>query len=318
MSAGLPGLGLGGLFFILSALAAPVREVVRTLRGQSDAASWLRVGRNFALALAMIAALEGMLRLAYLGIDLTDLGESPSASAPTVLPLVPIAITAGLLATVLGCAKSMQLVALARSQRTPLPVLAPSPRRVRALAGGFAVTACWFALLMFGASELSPVSEAGSGPAVAAGPDRDVAEAEPAPLPDGPSIAAREAIAPDGTSRSAPAAESKAAPAPGLDTAPGSSSATNSPVPATAATPDEPQSTFAAAQPAPQPEPPAATSSPSPAGADQASGPPAHAAAAANPSPPDHAGRPEHAGPPEHAGRPEHADSSAYADPTTQ
>lgn len=63
MSAGLPGLGLGGLFFILSALALPLFELARTARGESSAQSWLAVARQFGLAVAMIAAIDAVFRL---------------------------------------------------------------------------------------------------------------------------------------------------------------------------------------------------------------------------------------------------------------
>jgi hypothetical protein len=63
VSAGLPGLGLGGLFFILLALLAPFVELIRTTRGRSSVAAWRVVGRQFALALTMVAAVELTLRV---------------------------------------------------------------------------------------------------------------------------------------------------------------------------------------------------------------------------------------------------------------
>ena len=66
MSAGLPGLGLGGLFFIFSALLAPFPELWRTLRGRSDLGSWKTIGRQLAQALVMVASIDLTLRLTYL------------------------------------------------------------------------------------------------------------------------------------------------------------------------------------------------------------------------------------------------------------
>jgi len=40
MTAGLPGFGLGGVFFIISALLAPFVELIMTARGRSSRARW--------------------------------------------------------------------------------------------------------------------------------------------------------------------------------------------------------------------------------------------------------------------------------------
>jgi hypothetical protein len=81
----MPGLGLGGLFFVLSALVAPVVELRRTVRGRSSAAAWRQVGRQFAVAVVMVAVV-----------------------APFV-PWAPVGITTALLLTVLLAAKGAQL-----------------------------------------------------------------------------------------------------------------------------------------------------------------------------------------------------------------
>ncbi len=85
MSAGLPGFGLGGLFFVLSALIAPAIELGRTARGQSSARAWRQVGRQFAIATAMVAAVAWM------------------------VPLKPIGITTAVLVAILLLAKGAQL-----------------------------------------------------------------------------------------------------------------------------------------------------------------------------------------------------------------
>ena len=85
MSAGMPGLGLGGLFFVLSALFAPVVELRRTAQGRSSTTAWRQVGRQFAIAVTMVLVV-----------------------APFV-PWVPVGITAALLGSVLAVAKAAQL-----------------------------------------------------------------------------------------------------------------------------------------------------------------------------------------------------------------
>lgn len=68
MSAGLPGLGLGGIFFVLSALLAPVFELGRTFAGRSSGAAWRQVGRQFAIAVVMVIAVALAVPVALLGL----------------------------------------------------------------------------------------------------------------------------------------------------------------------------------------------------------------------------------------------------------
>ena len=109
MSAGLPGLGLGGLFFVLSALLAPVVELGRTARGRSSAGAWRQVGRQFAIAIVMIVAVELALRGLLLAGSVLGAGTDPGGQGLTALPLAPIGITAALLLAVLLGAKGAQL-----------------------------------------------------------------------------------------------------------------------------------------------------------------------------------------------------------------
>jgi hypothetical protein len=50
MTPGMPGAGIGGIFYLLSAVLMPFRELYRTLRGRSSRARWLGVGRQVGLA----------------------------------------------------------------------------------------------------------------------------------------------------------------------------------------------------------------------------------------------------------------------------
>ena len=55
MTVGLPGAGIGGLFYLLAALLMPFRELVRTLQRRSSAARWSLVGEQFAHAVGIAA-----------------------------------------------------------------------------------------------------------------------------------------------------------------------------------------------------------------------------------------------------------------------
>lgn len=84
MSPGIPGLGIASVFYVAAALLAPLREVVRTTRGDSSAARWKVVGRQFSLAIGILASLV----LLYMGFDgLIARGLSP--------PPVPFSVPGG-------------------------------------------------------------------------------------------------------------------------------------------------------------------------------------------------------------------------------
>ena len=127
MSPGLPGIGLGGLFFIVSALFAPLPELVRTARGRSSRERWAGVARNLALALVMIAAINATLWVVRAAIS----GETGGSIASA--PLVALGITAGLLILVIGCAKLAELVSRARTHwaRPPRRAMAALPESLR-------------------------------------------------------------------------------------------------------------------------------------------------------------------------------------------
>jgi hypothetical protein len=158
VSAGLPGLGLGGLFFIFSALLAPFRQLLRTLRGRSRDGDWAMIGRQFAQATVMVAAIDLALRLAYLGIAAARIGNPPSAVSSTVMPLTLIGITSALLVGVLATAKFADLAVRLRAAELPrVPNVLPRPTPLRTLALSGVVALAWLALLVAGASELSPL-----------------------------------------------------------------------------------------------------------------------------------------------------------------
>ena len=123
MSAGLPGAGLAGVFFILSALLAVPIELVRTVRGRSSRAAWLRVTRHAALALAMIAAMQ----LFFLGLSALIEQIAGKSPLPKTLPVAPVLMTLGVLVVVLSAAKALELVLRWRSEvhDRPQPVLVP-------------------------------------------------------------------------------------------------------------------------------------------------------------------------------------------------
>ena len=114
-NAGLPGTGLGGLFYILLALWMPVAELHATLRGRSSRARWRQVGTQVALAVGIIAAVAATVAV-YLRLMDTPrvLGLHGSS-----LALAPVVLAAILLS---GLVLVLRLWAriLARTQTPPL------------------------------------------------------------------------------------------------------------------------------------------------------------------------------------------------------
>ncbi|MFI5206050.1 MAG: hypothetical protein ACHQVK_03845 [Candidatus Paceibacterales bacterium] len=56
MIAGLPGTGIGGLFYLLSTLLMPFREFYLTCRGKSSIKQWKVVGLQMSLALGVVGS----------------------------------------------------------------------------------------------------------------------------------------------------------------------------------------------------------------------------------------------------------------------
>ena len=104
MTPGLPGFGLGGVFFIISALLAPFGELVLTMRGRSSRARWASVGRQLLIAVAMICAVGAL--LGFVGL-VSGVGPVQGLASFSLLPLIA---TAGLLAFILVTAKLVQLL----------------------------------------------------------------------------------------------------------------------------------------------------------------------------------------------------------------
>jgi hypothetical protein len=57
MNAGLPGTGIGGVFYLLSALLMPFYELIQTLRGQSSWSRWALLFKQLAMAAGIIGGM---------------------------------------------------------------------------------------------------------------------------------------------------------------------------------------------------------------------------------------------------------------------
>ncbi|WP_139979399.1 hypothetical protein [Nocardioides litoris] len=94
MTAGLPGTGLGGLFYLVLALWMPVHELVRTLRGRGSRERWRLALTQLDIALGIIAS------VVLVVVVLTHL--VPGARGGGVLALLAPAVALGVLAALTG------------------------------------------------------------------------------------------------------------------------------------------------------------------------------------------------------------------------
>ena len=129
MTVGIPGVGFGGIFYLIGALLMPVREVVRTARGESNVERWVVVATQWSLAAGILMALwaTGW----ALGHVLTPAllartaGAGKLAAAPhNVLKVSVFAMSLGMLAILIAGVRITHLV-LRRRGSIPVQQLTP-------------------------------------------------------------------------------------------------------------------------------------------------------------------------------------------------
>jgi len=106
MTPGVPGAGIGGLFYLASTLLLPFRSLARRLRGQPDSLTARQAVHSLAIATGVIAGLWAtgwVLALLVPNDFLRSAGTAASGSvrARTVLPVATFAVAVGTLLTVL-------------------------------------------------------------------------------------------------------------------------------------------------------------------------------------------------------------------------
>ena len=115
MTPGVPGAGIGGLFYLASALLLPFRGLLRRLRGHADPVSSRQVWHNVAMAAGVVAGLwmAGWL-LAFIVPDETlrsvTTGSGGAVSVRTVLPAATFVTAVATLVLVLGTVEIARLL----------------------------------------------------------------------------------------------------------------------------------------------------------------------------------------------------------------
>ena len=119
MTAGIPGAGIAGMFYLGSAFLMPFQEVRRAAEGQSTAMSRRLVTRHFLIALSMVATLWATaLLLEHLIMLLVS--ASTMRQLPPLLTYSAFVISSVTLVSILGGVQLMRLVLPPRNVLTPL------------------------------------------------------------------------------------------------------------------------------------------------------------------------------------------------------
>ncbi len=110
MNPGLPGIGIGGLFYILSALWMPLCEVSRRRRGDPTG-RWSLVARQFAIAVGVVAAMTGVFWALDTVFMLKQVAAHAAGKGHVIwsLRVSALLVTSGVLATVLSAVHFVRL-----------------------------------------------------------------------------------------------------------------------------------------------------------------------------------------------------------------
>ena len=135
MSVGLPGSGIGGVFYLLSALWMPVHSAQRSVRGKN--ARLRLMLRQTLLASLIVGALWGtgyLIDLVLLGAPANEslraaVGKDGGGSLPSVFRAASFAITFGTLALVLMMVQVLRFVVPRPADAAAPPSADDEPRR---------------------------------------------------------------------------------------------------------------------------------------------------------------------------------------------
>lgn len=116
MTAGLPGIGIGGIFYLLCALTMPLIELILTIQGKSNVKRWLLVGRQFSFLCLILAGFWVTGEIIRMAINLHSLLSAATSSAThhlripaNIFRIQPLFIS---LTTLCGVVLSMQVMNL--------------------------------------------------------------------------------------------------------------------------------------------------------------------------------------------------------------
>jgi hypothetical protein len=136
MFAGLPGIGVGTLFYIVMALCMPVIEIRHVMRGTSSVARWLQIARQWCFSAAIILSImiaERVLMVIFTGGGPRSLSparllnQELSTRAPQSILAAPITASLVLVAAVLLFVEIMRIIQNVRRSSDAQPATLPEP-----------------------------------------------------------------------------------------------------------------------------------------------------------------------------------------------
>jgi len=135
MFAGLPGIGVGTLFYVLMAFWMPVRELPRVIQGTSSLATWKIIVRQMFYAVSIIVTVMFAERVLLAVLGVSDVkpfspatwlhGELGMHASGSILA-APIMASILLLSSVLIAVELLRVVTAAMSQRERQPKISTS------------------------------------------------------------------------------------------------------------------------------------------------------------------------------------------------
>ena len=122
MNVGLPGTGIGGLFYLLSAFLILLYELLMTMRGKSNMKRWKIVGEQIGITITMVAAaiLMNAVLSKYFAKQPPVQATSDSVMSAILVTYSqhPLLVPVTLLAIVLAVTQILQVVLRASAAKT--------------------------------------------------------------------------------------------------------------------------------------------------------------------------------------------------------
>ena len=119
MTPGVPGAGIGGLFYIASTLLLPFRSIARRVRGQPDSQTVGQIAHSVAMAGGIIAGLwlTGWLLALVVPDELLRTVPTTGGIAGRARTVLPVATFATAVVTLVAVLTAVELARIMRSRR---------------------------------------------------------------------------------------------------------------------------------------------------------------------------------------------------------